>query len=363
MGIFNNETMQLGLCAIFMFVMACLSINSGLDILLTHCVGSEYKALIIEEKTTMFQKITKTYMWKYVKEHKFLFGITVGIQYINTLFLFLFFIGILGEFMASKDLYMFCDRSLRIAVVLAALSIGMASILALRWQRENEKINLEERTRKKEYYCQPKKTKWKLAPDSASDSFKDKQNRALDAASRMENAIGNVYQLVVERKMQPYKGMKEEMDDLFERLQQIEERLYAIGSKEDISLYSHDYWAFPTRYVNKFSKQQAIVTNNLKQKKKQLKKLCSIEGWVRYQWTRAYDKCEEISYYSTIQANNLSSTLCIMRDMVNEIKILAEEISDEKVLKWVAEQTEENIYFANLLKERQQKYQDDTSIV
>lgn len=170
------------------------------------------------------------------------------------------------------------------------------------------------------------KFKWKLAPDEPSVSLRKRKEKIIRNAERFQDAI----KTACKKSKKYHSEFVASMDDLYDRFQQLNQRIMELELDIYIGKYCENFWIFPEWYEIQFEKtyDKFLQSNFLRQKylnsmRKQIKQLhASIMD--------SNNICTDTCYYSETQIKDSESALKVLKKNNQLLK----KVADEKTLIW-----------------------------
>lgn len=199
----------------------------------------------------------------------------------------------------------------------------------------------EEIKRKQEYYGSKKASErfqWKLAPDDPSIPLAEREDKLGKNELRIRTVVLKLYDRMKQRAFLPYDGMTEELDDLYGRLVQIEQRCIELNLDFDVTYYGCNYWVFPFWLYTEFTKHYQMLKRGTRFSKiRQLRQMKKQIQYLGYNIAEAYDKSAQIQYYSELQLHDSEVALDLLKEMNQTLKHAARQTSNQKMEQWALE--------------------------
>lgn len=255
---------------LYLFCSACLWLSivfawNGVERVITHFESEEVAERVLEKREFLSRNVLR-YVNNQLNEGRILVIWSVVCYWMG---IFLFFV--MTICVAFKIvLPALSDINLTIFLIFTGIQMFSSciprDICIIRWNEQDEKRKTKIKLHEKEkHYYQQLRT-WKLAPDDPFMPLKQKEERLTTTAMRISDSATHIRNMVAANNWNSYLGMTEEMDGLYDRLKQVEQRLYEIGSKKDISFYS-DYWVLTKWHARRFDEEKQQWDNGASRKK------------------------------------------------------------------------------------------------
>lgn len=345
--------------AVYDFFETCIAIVLGaslvniwtyalLEGILESNVGVE-KGKKLRTETKRFLLTKKCLM--YIQENpvlyrtiKFLWWITAILLLITGASVVIFSVGCGLEYsqyqIINELLHELVSKLLYIVVVCLYIHFFLYYIYS-NWSIPNQSDIQKEIEKKREHYGlqnASKRFQWKLAPDNPDMPLKEREYQLGKNEIRVRTAVLKLYDCVEQRGFLPYDGMTEELDDLYGRLVQIEQRCMELNLDFDVTYYGCGYWVFPLWIYTTFTKHHQMLkrgskilkARQLRQMKKQIQQLC-------YDIAESFEKSAQIQYYSELQLHDSEVALDLLKEMNQTLKHAARQTSNQKMEQWALE--------------------------